>query len=357
MLIDYLGLKKKEVLFATYVGKATLPLRKQKLNAKTIHSQFYELYETYAINPDGTPVVVNGKFKKTYRFKLVDEIDPRIKLIVIDESGMVPEKMSEEIKTFGVPIIALGDHRQCKPIFGESELVRNPDVILDEIMRQKEGDPIIYLADMADRGEVIPYGKYGPRCFVVDEGIMRYSKIYTKPDMILCSTNKTRNKINDTVRYTIKRYSDEIPRVGEKMVCRKNNWNECIDEIPLINGLNGYVINSNYDTYNGQSMEIDFKPDCTKDWFNDIPIDCEYLSLDFEDKKKYNKMYPHGNLFEYGYASTVHLAQGSQCGYALLIDEPMGSDDFNNRVRYTGITRARHTLVIVRRQQKKFWYK
>lgn len=109
MLIDYLGLKKKEVLFATYVGKATLPLRKQKLNAKTIHSQFYELYETYAINPDGTPVVVNGKFKKTYRFKLVDEIDPRIKLIVIDESGMVPEKMSEEIKTFGVPIIALGE--------------------------------------------------------------------------------------------------------------------------------------------------------------------------------------------------------------------------------------------------------
>ena len=77
------------------------------------------------------------------------------------------------------------DHRQCEPIFGKSDLVGHPDVILDEIMRQKEGDPIIYLADMADKGEVIPYGKYGPRCFVVDEGIMRYSKIYTKPDMLL----------------------------------------------------------------------------------------------------------------------------------------------------------------------------
>ena len=40
-------------------------------------------------------------------------------------------------------------------------------------------------------------GKGGDVIFVVDEGIMRYSKIYTKPDMILCSTNKTRNKIKN----------------------------------------------------------------------------------------------------------------------------------------------------------------
>ena len=92
------------------------------------------------------------------------------------------------------------DHRQCKPIFGESELVRNPDVILDEIMRQKEGDPIIYLSMMARRGIDIPYGKYGERCFVVDDTILRNKEIYLRPDIIICGKNKTREKIINTIR-------------------------------------------------------------------------------------------------------------------------------------------------------------
>ena len=64
-LIHYLGLQQHEVLFMTYVGKATLALRKNGLRAKTCHSSCYDVIQTYELNPDGTPVKLdNGKFKR-----------------------------------------------------------------------------------------------------------------------------------------------------------------------------------------------------------------------------------------------------------------------------------------------------
>ena len=265
---------------------------------------------------------------------------------------MVPARMCKDILSFGVPTMVLGDRGQLPPIFGESLFLQNPDVSLDEIVRQKEGDPIIYLSYLARTGQDIPLGKYGDRCFVVDTDLLRYPKIYTKPDMVLCGKNKTRENINNTVRYNIKHYDTEIPQFGEKLVCRKNNWDIEIDDIALINGLFGNVINTYEDSFNGRSLNIDFKPECLNDWYEDVSLDYEYLTMDYKDRKNYG-MYTNGNLFEYGYASTVHLAQGSQYGYVLFIEEVMGNAKFQKRFNYTGITRAKNTLVMVRPKQRR----
>lgn len=263
--------------------------------------------------------------------------------------GMVPINMSEDLKSFGIPIIALGDRDQLPPIFGKSDLLFNPDSVLTEIVRQKEGDPIVFLADLARKGHDIPIGKYGPRCYVVDESILKHASMYTKPDMILCGKNKTRQRINDIVRYDIKKFKTEMPNIGEKMVCRKNNWDLEIEGIPLINGLFGYVTNVDDSSFNGKSLNIDFMPECVPNkWFEDVEIDYQYLSKDISEKM--NTMYAYGNCFEYGYASTVHLAQGSEYGYVLGIEEIMGSDDFQRKFMYTMITRAKHTFVLAKKQ-------
>lgn len=352
-LIHYLGLKQNEVLFMTYVGKATLALRKNGLRAKTCHSSCYDVVQTYELNPDGTPVKLdNGKFKVKLDFKLKESLGNDIKLIVIDESAMVPEKMVKDIASFGIPIIALGDQGQLPPVFGKSVLLNEPDVLLTEIMRQKEGDPIIYLSMLAREGKDIAIGKYGPKCFVVDElELYKYSVLFLKPDIILCGKNNTREKINSIIRYDLQHKENDFPVFGDKMVCRKNNWIEVIDDIPLINGLFGYVVNVDDRSFNGNSLYIDFKPECVDDWFTDIELDYKYLKMSYEERKQYGR-YTNGNLFEYGYASTVHLAQGSQYGYVMFMEERMGDDAYHRKFMYTGITRSEHTLVIGKRHSK-----
>jgi exodeoxyribonuclease-5 len=51
--------------------------------------------------------------------------------------------------------------------------------------------------------------------------------------------------------------------------------------------------------------------------------------------------------FDFGYAVTCHKAQGSQYPSVVLVDEPLGDAKDRNRWRYTGITRAEHTLIMV----------
>jgi len=51
--------------------------------------------------------------------------------------------------------------------------------------------------------------------------------------------------------------------------------------------------------------------------------------------------------FDYGYALTVHKAQGSQWNAVVLFDESFAFREHRNRWLYTGITRAARRLTLV----------
>ena len=52
--------------------------------------------------------------------------------------------------------------------------------------------------------------------------------------------------------------------------------------------------------------------------------------------------------FDYGYALTVHKAQGSQWDSVILFDESHAFHDHRARWLYTGLTRAAKRLTVVR---------
>ena len=54
--------------------------------------------------------------------------------------------------------------------------------------------------------------------------------------------------------------------------------------------------------------------------------------------------------FDYGYALTVHKAQGSQWGDVILIDESRCFRNDRARWLYTGITRASERVTVVTRR-------
>ena len=63
--------------------------------------------------------------------------------------------------------------------------------------------------------------------------------------------------------------------------------------------------------------------------------------IPWQTKKRYDD-------FDYGYALTVHKAQGSQWDEVILFDESRAFRDHAQRWLYTGITRASERLTIVR---------
>lgn len=345
-LINAIGLEKEQVLFMAYVGKATLALALNGNPAKTIHSSIYDLVHVPKKDEFGEKILENNREVTQLKFVKKEYLNPNIKLIVVDEGSMVNDAVAEDILSFGIPVIVLGDLNQLEPVFGSSRFLKNPDVILTEPMRQALDSPIIKLAQKAIRGETLKYGDYGSGCHVIPKSELS-DELLKSADCVICGKNATRNALNLYFRKDIYKYTKPYPSVGEKLICRKNNWKMSLDDnIFLINGLIGYVDDVYIDTYNGKSIEIKFRPEFLKNMaFDNVKIDYNYLIDTSVDKRNSSKFSLY-NKFEYAYAITCHLSQGSQYDNVIVYSERIGSQEYYNRWLYTAITRARKQVII-----------
>lgn len=348
-LTEKLGLSSGEVLFMAYIGKAAMVLSMKGNFAKTIHSGIYELVDVPILDDDGRVVFKNGRARTKKKFKKRDFIGKNIKLIVIDEASMVPIDIAQDILSFGIPVIALGDLNQLPPVFGKPFFLRNPDCILTEIMRQAKDNPIIVLSQMALSGVDIPCGRYGKQCLVIDSSKVT-DEMMTRASIMICATNATRDNINYHMRHNVYGIDKRLPVIGDKLICRKNNWNESIKGISLINGLVGYVENVDLSSLKKGKINIDFRPEFfDTDMFMDLPIDVEYLFMSREEKNNLQySPFDRTNKFEFGHGITTHLSQGSQYENVLLFEEHMGDREFRKKLLYTGITRASEGLIIAK---------
>ena len=344
MLIEELGLSHDDVLFMAYVGKATLALARKGNRAQTIHSTIYNLIEEVKRDENGNPIIIQNREVMTKRFIKKDRLPDNIKLIVLDEGAMVSQKIAEDILSFGIPMIVLGDTNQLPPIYGESYFLRNPDVVLTEPMRQAADSPIIQLATKAIRGDYIKYGKYGENGFVIPTESLT-NEMLMKPDIVICGRNITRSKINRHIRENVLHKKHDQLTIGDKIICRQNNWSiSPIDNnIFLINGLIGYVEDMSLESYDHRSIEIDFRPEFLNNiCFERIKIDYKHLMKPTDNNSIYNGL----NKFEYAYAITCHLAQGSEYNNVLIINEQLGTHEYHRRWLYTAITRAKKNVII-----------
>ena len=342
MLIEELGLDPKDVLFMAYVGKATLALARKGNFAQTIHSTIYYIHDEPMYDDTGAPIISNGRIVTKPKFVKRDELPRNIKLLVVDEGAMVSEHIAHDILSFGLPVVVLGDINQLPPVFGNSYFLQKPDVILTEPMRQALNSPIVKLAQMAMNGKYIKFGKYGDNCFVIKKDAITETML-TKSDIVICGKNSTRTHMNKHIRENILNIHKRYPTIGEKLICRQNNWKlpPIDNNIYLINGLIGYVDDVSLESFDGRSIAIDFRPEfLLNEKFNNITLDYKYL-LNPSDHT-----YRFLNKFEYAYAITCHLAQGSEYDKVFIYDEHLGTNDYYKRWLYTAITRAKKGLIL-----------
>src|ERR1700758_170461 len=123
-----------KVLYAAFTGKAAQVMRnKGCAGASTIHSLIYKALESEAEQPS---------------FELwSDAPAAKAKLIVIDECSMVDAELGRDLMSFGVPLLVLGDPAQLPPVSGGGFFTNAaPDVMLSEVHRQAQDDPIVRLS-------------------------------------------------------------------------------------------------------------------------------------------------------------------------------------------------------------------
>lgn len=345
--IEDIGLTLNNVICAAYVGKAVTLLASHGLPAKTIHSLIYKLTFVPELDEDG---LKTGKLKMIFALK--EQLDCDYKLIVIDEASMVNDELRNDILSFHIPVIFIGDMNQLPPIFGQSSVMIHPDFVLTKIMRQSEGDPIIKLSQDVLHGIPFRIGEYG-KSRVISEIEFGYN-LLNDYDVILCAKNKTRGMINDFIRCNLLELTNRAPIIGDKIICRQNNWEVSLgDGFFLTNGTSGIIDDIDKSTINAKSCKFDFIPDFTGKSVLNLSMDYRYIQLPIEEQKlyglsKYNK-------FEYGYALTTHLSQGSQYPRVLFIDESFYDIDTTKKLRYTAITRAMESITIVTNGRKHNW--
>lgn len=353
-LIEQLGLDLDQVLFVAYMGKAACRMALNGLPAKTIHSAIYKYEKVIARDEDGKIIYTeNGKVKKVGKFILKDRIGKGIKLIVLDEGSMVNEEIATDLLSFGIPTIVLGDLNQLPPVFGKPYFLREPNVILKQVMRQNEGNPIIYLSQQVLNDKRLNIGVYGSSEIIPKSEIK--DSHFSKASIVLTETNRLRWNINNFFREELRGYKQlDYPHIGEKVICRKNNWSRSVDNgIYLTNGMCGFVDDIFKDTYNKKTMTMDFRPDFTKSIFRNVTFNYPYMyaipSSALEEESQEIQNYDIFNdRFEYGYAITTHLSQGSQYQKVLYLNENMmRTKEDRRRLSYTAITRAINSITIV----------
>lgn len=325
-----------DVLFAAFTGKAALVLRSRGAKkASTIHSLIYRPRGEELVEDEDT-----GKSAMTPLFTLNRQSPvANAALIVIDECSMVDEDLGRDLMSFGTPILVLGDPGQLPPISGGGFFTdHEPDVLLQEIHRQARDNPIIDLAQLARQGEDIPYGQFGNSRVIhrseVDQGEV------LSADQVLVGINKTRRRYNQRLR-DLRDFQGSLPASGDKLVALRNDPAK-----GLLNGSLWQVLSA----VNSSKPFMNLLIASEDDGMERMSAKIRVLKAAFEnpDEEVPWQMKRRYDDFDYGYALTVHKAQGSQWDKVYLFDESWAFREHRQRWLYTAITRAAQEITIVK---------
>lgn len=355
--IDRIGLDLDDCAFVAFMGKAAMVMAKNGLPAQTIHSLIYDYVKEplYTENAEGKKIPLyddKGRIECRWKFRKKEELyNPHLKLIVIDEASMVSEEVAKDILSYGIPVIAMGDLNQLPPVIGNPFFLKRADYHLTQIMRQAEGNPIIYLSQCVLNDIPLEAGQYG-ESIVFDHGAKITKELLKQNDIVLTYSNKMRGAVNDFYRYEFyHRTRENLPKPGERIICRKNNWKRTINRVLyLTNGTAGEIDYIDDEKKKPGQMRIDFHPDFVPKGkrFKNLDIDLPFLLADpgTPDPQQFN----HLNKFEYAYAITTHLSQGSQYNRVLIVNEKRFESFPHNlykKLQYTAITRAIDKVTII----------
>lgn len=311
VLLDALHRKGRSFCACAFTGKATNVLRKKGMHAQTIHSTIYQPYK----DENGDTV-----------WFLTDKYDLANKGVdgfIVDEASMVSKEIHDDLISFGLPIIYVGDHGQLEPIGTKFNLMQKPMYRLETVHRN--AGEIAHFAEHLRKGHPATTFKGQTQVQVIKESSIE-DRHLAAVDQIICAFNKTRVKLNERVRIEKKIQYTFIAK-GEKIICLRNK-----KVLGLFNGMQGIVQKV------GKNDRFNFISD--GQLFENIHYDPDQFGREANEFEFSQE----ANPFDYAYAITCHKAQGDEWGNVIVYEQRCDKWD-NVRWSYTAASRAKHGLI------------
>lgn len=325
----------KRVLFAAYTGKAASVLRSKGCDASTIHGLIYKPVDKLErLERMSDKEAEKATFDNKVEFELAghDLRTGQVALVIIDECSMVGQKIGQDLLSFGVPVLVLGDPAQLPPV-GDGGYFTNgaPDVMLTEIHRQRDGCGILDIATMVRTGQQLVTGPYS------ESKVLPLSATYaTDPfdyDQVLVGCNTTRATWNRKMRAKLGRTSP-LPEPGDKLICLRNNT-----RARIVNGEQVVCISVKEPDEWAVALEFDR---------GNGPEKCVASRHYFDGREGTPEFSGDGMLFfDFGYAITVHKSQGSQWPRVLVVNESNVFRESAANWLYTAVTRASEHVTVL----------
>lgn len=284
-------------------------------------------------------------------------------LIVVDEASMVNKTMAEDLMSFKVPLLFVGDHGQLPPVGEEVGLMATPDLTLRTVRRQALNNPIIALSFLIRAGgdwkkfvqqtaakseEIVHQDRWSYMDYILGLWDGFQNRPMSEDPLIVTWTNGHRNELNQAVRIGLG--TDAPLVVGERVINLKNAY---LTGALVANGFRGRVTKLNYArNVNHVGANVVFADEgiaLDEGMMNrhQFGQSATFRALDEikGDPRAWDEV---GLLFDYGYALTCHKAQGSQADHVIVKADRGKMDDSEwKRWLYTAATRAQKKLTII----------
>ena len=289
---------------------------------------------------------------ESFVFGLKDELHGSFKLIVIDEISMVGKRLFDDILSFDIPVLCLGDPYQLQPVM-DDRVDLKPDFLLTDIFRQgKDSNIISFATQIRETGSW--KGNYHELDLLCMPARRASVQDYLQADQVLCGTNKMRKKINAGMRKHLG-FTHPIPEKGDKLISLDNHWDvldEDLQEFALVNGMiftvdEIYKIHLDKNVFYNQYMDVRLKADGFDEIYFQTRINlCPFLEINTEMEEEVDGLRDFlatAHHFDFGYAITIHKAQGSEWDHVLVYGNFWGKE--KKEMAYTAATRASKKLV------------
>lgn len=312
---------KGNVVFCAYTGKAAMVLRDKGCEgAQTIHSLIY-VPQSEGGEGGVPPFVLNRASRAR-----------SAALIILDECSMVDGEVGSDLLSLGAKVLVLGDPFQLPPVEGSGFFTtERPDVQLECVHRQAAESPVIRLSMEVRKGRAVRPGTFGESKVIARNELEQRSVV--EADQVLIGTNVGRRDANARIR-RILRLPSSGPTVGDRVVCLRNDR-----RLGLVNG--GQYTVDRLQRGLGTGLDLHIRPE------GGTVHDIIRVAVDeacFQDGEA-PPMGPTAR-FDYGYAMTVHKAQGSQWGSVVLVHDFPARGEAARRWLYTGLTRASERVTV-----------
>jgi hypothetical protein len=282
-------------------------------------------------------------------------------LVVVDEASMLTESDVDDLRSFGVPLLLVGDHGQLPPVQGEM----NPwmadgglGVELTENHRQVgDGRAIADLAREVRAGLRLPVGRVGQGLAVISKNDPRMGQVMERfvpgPERsVVVWTNRLRVTVNHMMRGGV-----HPVKVKDRVVCLRGCELVTADDkkevIRVYNGEMGTVEQVGEATPRHVQLVVKLDDPDPERGITRPAVHTRAAVAQFgaasmmreNDPERPTGRRSEWQSWDYGYAVTAHKAQGSEYQEVLVIDE---SPRDYERWMYTAVTRAAKKLIVVK---------